>query len=194
MNPHSTATSLDSEEEQCRRAESTFRAATTLKWLDDCVYQDDIVGHRNCAHLRQRERSLPKRVVDVGIVGNWPCMPKLIETSPFDPKDTKYVALSHVWGSLTGNQREAMSTTASSLLARQEGIRLATMPLQYRAVVILCRCLHFRYLWIDSLCIIQVSNDEHNWNPLSYNFRVLAGTGQKSLLGWRWCMAQQLSQ
>lgn len=96
MNQHSTVTSLDFEEEQCQRAESSFGAATPLKWLDDYVYRDAIASHRDCVHLRKQERSLPKRVLDVGVLRNWPCVLKLIETSAFDPKDTEYVTLSHV--------------------------------------------------------------------------------------------------
>ena len=88
--------------------------------------------------------------------GQWPCIPKLVDTFDLTTKATDFVALSHVWGSLTQVQKDGMSTTSLTLDARRKGIRLETMPLQYRAVVVLCRCFRFRYLWIDSLCIIQV--------------------------------------
>ena len=150
------AAHTSSAEEQCGRTESLFNAATPLEWLENCFDRKGEGSHPQCKHVRERQRWLPKRLLDTGVRGQWPCIPKLVDTFDLTTKATDFVALSHVWGSLTQVQKDGMSTTSLTLDARRKGIRLETMPLQYRAVVVLCRCFRFRYLWIDSLCIIQV--------------------------------------
>ena len=155
--------SMSPSEEQYRRAELSFDASIPLmKWLGDCFGTIGGGNHPHCEHLRRQQRRLPKRLLDIGYFGKWPCVPKLVHTSGLPASDIDFVALSHVWGSLNETQKEKMSTTSSSLLDREKGISLASMPLQYSAVVILCRCLYFKYLWVDSLCIIQVGKHWHH--------------------------------
>lgn len=62
-----------------------------------------------------------------------------------------FAALSHCWGLIP------FLTLTSSNIQRfeSEGIEYATLPENFRNVVDVCRWLHIRYLWIDSLCIIQ---------------------------------------
>lgn len=71
-----------------------------------------------------------------------------------------YAALSHCWGA------SQHLTTENKIVGRrvqdlQEGICFGTLPLTYRHAVMVARQLGIRFLWIDSLCIVQ--DDADDW-------------------------------
>lgn len=76
-----------------------------------------------------------------------------------DSSDEKasYVTLSHCWGPLP---RRTATTSKANLAERRESIGLDELPLTYRDAVEITRSLGIRYLWIDSLCIIQDQPDD----------------------------------
>lgn len=78
----------------------------------------------------------------------------LLET---DIQTGRYIALSYCWGN-TGQQ--AVTTTAN-FQARKHGIDIGELPQTFQDAILLARELQVRYLWIDSLCIIQ--DDENDW-------------------------------
>ncbi|KAK8152378.1 heterokaryon incompatibility protein-domain-containing protein [Phyllosticta citribraziliensis] len=87
------------------------------------------------------------------------------EGSLFEP----YVALSYVWGSKEDQQGfEKLLTNLNNVLTR--GFRhaieedLKGMPKVIQSSVDLVRRLGYRYLWIDSICIVQDSNRSWRWN------------------------------
>ena len=63
-----------------------------------------------------------------------------------------YVALSYCWG----GPQELITTTAT-LQSRINGLPLESLPKTIYDAIILTRSLHFEYLWVDALCIIQDS-------------------------------------
>jgi hypothetical protein len=67
-----------------------------------------------------------------------------------------YVALSHCWG-----PNLAFVTTNKNLTERKGGIKLEQMPQTFRDAILVTRLMGIRYLWIDSLCILQ--DDEGDW-------------------------------
>ncbi|RYP79680.1 hypothetical protein DL769_002820 [Monosporascus sp. CRB-8-3] len=81
----------------------------------------------------------------------------LVETGH---REDLYVALSHCWG-----REQILVTTRKTLSDRMKGIALDDMPLTFRDAVKLTRALNLRYLWIDSLCIIQ--QDAQDWEEQS---------------------------
>ena len=69
----------------------------------------------------------------------------------------RYACLSHCWGS----SENVLQTTTSNLYAHlEEGMRLSILPATFRDAVEVCRSLGIFHLWIDSLCIIQDSDDD----------------------------------
>jgi hypothetical protein len=90
-------------------------------------------------------------------------VPYLKPTSPLDPP-AKYAALWHCWGIhplLTTN-----TLTLSSHSFRPPGgsdIPLSSLPPSFRDPIHITRALGLRYLWIDSLCIIQDSISDADW-------------------------------
>lgn len=73
---------------------------------------------------------------------------------------TQYVALSHCWGTA-----RFLSTTCATLKDRESGIDILDLPANFRDAVIAIRALELRYIWIDSLCIIQ--DDKDDWRKES---------------------------
>lgn len=72
-------------------------------------------------------------------------------------EDVRYVALSHCWG----QGGTPFTTTHKTLRARTEGITIAELPQTFQDSVVLTQSLGLRYLWIDSMCIIQ--DDADDW-------------------------------
>jgi hypothetical protein len=64
---------------------------------------------------------------------------------------TEYAVLSHCWGLIpfTTLTRERLSCFM------QDGIADEILPANFLDAIWMCRQLQIRYLWIDSLCIIQ---------------------------------------
>lgn len=81
---------------------------------------------------------------------NNPESPRVLETST---QPGNFVALSHCWGSKARFVLD--SNTWTELLS---GIAMDTLPPTFRDAIRVTRALGYRYLWIDSLCILQDSH------------------------------------
>ena len=66
-----------------------------------------------------------------------------------------YMTLSHCWGTTQP------FTTRTASIIEHKGIAVDDLPLIYKDAVVIHRALGIRYLWIDSLCIIQ--GDAKDW-------------------------------
>lgn len=133
------------------KAGSQQTMATIQRWARDCDLK-----HLDC-HLGLRRDSvaiqtkLPTRVLDVGIGTKDPFL------FVSEGKRGKYLALSHRWG-----QARNITTTRSNYRAHQGCIRAEELPQTFQDAIRVTRELGLRYLWIDSLCIIQ--DDAKDWN------------------------------
>ncbi|KAE9971704.1 hypothetical protein EG327_009767 [Venturia inaequalis] len=121
--------------------------------INDCFVPD---AHFDC-QLPYVDASLPTRLIDVGIGEAGPI--RLVSSERL-PSSTEYVALSHCWGT-----KPFLSTTCATLGDRESGIELQDLPANFRDSVIAIRALDLRYIWIDSLCIIQ--DDKEDWRKES---------------------------
>ncbi|KAK3313587.1 heterokaryon incompatibility protein-domain-containing protein [Apodospora peruviana] len=95
------------------------------------------------------QKKLPKRLLDI-----WSLSPdvRLVETSTLT-KEIKYIALSYVWGP---DASRHLTTALATLADHKCRLPLKRPPLTIRDAVILARQLQvIRYLWVDSLCIVQ---------------------------------------
>ena len=109
-------------------------------WIADCLQ-----NHGGCA---RSDEVLPDRVIDVE-----PSDPALVETKG---QSGQWAALSHCWGGLV-----PVRTTTDTKSVFMKGIVMEDLPPTFRDAVMVCRELGIRYLWIDSLCIIQ--DDRKDW-------------------------------
>jgi hypothetical protein len=101
---------------------------------------------------------LPKRVLDLQGAGNSQVI-NLIAADGVRPEP--YVTLSHCWG----RSDLILKTTCINIQDRYEGIGISDLPPTFRDAVLLTQHVGIRYLWIDSLCIIQ--DDERDWETES---------------------------
>lgn len=92
---------------------------------------------------------LPTRVIDVGGSSREPYLQ--ITTG----QRAHYAALSHSWG-LQPSQVTRLTKDKCEAFCSQ--IELLSLPKTFRDAIDVCRRLGIRYLWIDSLCIIQDSD------------------------------------
>jgi Heterokaryon incompatibility protein (HET) len=96
---------------------------------------------------------MPTRVLDLGYENTSEA--RLVESSTL-PIDHPYMTLSHRWG-----QTEVIKLTTATIDRMRNGIPISELPVLYQDAVTACRKLGTRYIWIDSLCIIQ--DQEQDW-------------------------------
>lgn len=97
--------------------------------------------------------ALPTRVIRIDFE-NGKVLLRLVETKGHCDS---YIALSHCWGDAT---HHPLKTTSSSLKAHLANICQEQLPRTFQDAVTIARALGIRYLWIDSLCIIQDDIDD----------------------------------
>lgn len=76
----------------------------------------------------------------------------------FEPESYEkdhYAALSHCWGAVVPTR-----TTKANYEQMKEGILISELPRTFRDAIKIAETLHVSYLWIDSLCIIQDSEED----------------------------------
>ncbi|KAI0398733.1 heterokaryon incompatibility protein-domain-containing protein [Xylaria palmicola] len=128
------------------RLVSDRSADQALKWYTNCRDR-----HGSCKPVQPTK--FPARVLDLGIADEHPDMAYLLET----PSGRgQFGTLSHCWPS-----GETITTTLATLESGKGGIALPDLPRSFQNAVLLFRKLGIRYMWVDSLCIIQ--DDEADW-------------------------------
>lgn len=93
----------------------------------------------------------PKRLIDV----TNGTLPRLFETHSERPH-SGYATLSHCWGS----NLEFITLSTENLAKFYSGIAIDILPESFRDAIKICKHLDIRYLWIDSLCILQDSHSD----------------------------------
>lgn len=96
---------------------------------------------------------MPKRVIDVGRNGD----PMVYLRRTYESQPGEWIALSHQWGDKTLPVR--LCTTTKNQANHEGGMRWEELPRTFRDAVKVTRKLKRRYLWIDSLCIVQEGPD-----------------------------------
>jgi hypothetical protein len=82
-------------------------------------------------------------------------MVKLLSTQG-NVEEGQYAALSYCWG----KTRQMMTTKATLPSFTKDGIKVRLLPRTLQDAISVTEQLWIRYLWIDSLCIIQNSKDD----------------------------------
>ena len=142
----STLRVLETSQDMNTGSEAAFRLAST--WLGECLE-----NHEICLASSAGDPPLPHRVIDVGSLDGM-AEPCLLETST--GQVGKYMTLSYCWGGGT-----PIKTTSKNIQHHRVEIKLADLPRTFRDAVKVTRTFGCRYLWIDSLCIIQ--DDQNDW-------------------------------
>ncbi|OCK76096.1 HET-domain-containing protein [Lepidopterella palustris CBS 459.81] len=111
--------------------------------------EDCLTNPKHSACRVNSKHAPPKRLLDVGRID------KPIKLCEPRGKDMKYVTLSHCWGS-----GPLLTTTTENIHSWKSFIPWESLPPLFQDAVIITRQLGMRYVWIDSLCIIQDSKSD----------------------------------
>jgi hypothetical protein len=128
--------------------------ANLSTWFGNCLH-----NHAACGEGYEGN-TLPTRVLDLEPQGN-PGGVCLHITNPHSPK-SPYATLSHCWGSVLPLRLEQ-----ENMVLFQSSIAQGSLPKTFQDAVQITRHLGLRFLWIDSLCIIQDSPED--WEIESSN-------------------------
>ncbi|KAK4095865.1 HET-domain-containing protein, partial [Parathielavia hyrcaniae] len=119
-----------------------------LTWLDDCSQ-----NHNDCQ--APQSGFIPSRLIDVG--DNDTSTLRLVNLD----SPAEYLALSYCWGEVD-LLKEGFATTQANIAARKsEGMPIDVLPATLRDACLVTRALKRRYIWIDSICILQ--NSPADW-------------------------------
>lgn len=138
-NPHRLMPNCGSFTDRSTRSDDTEAWGFIRGRVQECNDQ-----HVSC-QASKAPGPLPKRLLDVGSDSD---SPRLHETST-GQKDV-YIALSHCWG-----QDNPLRTLTSNLEQMKSGIDIEDLNDIFKDAITATRNLGLRYIWIDSLCIIQ---------------------------------------
>ncbi|RGP72370.1 heterokaryon incompatibility [Fusarium longipes] len=130
-----------------------------MNWVNDCRSH-----HPECRQLQKDEIWRPTRLIDIGNEGDgkWKIvsLPDELESPP------TYMTLSYTWGS--AKNFRLLKTNLSSF---QNGLPITDLPRTFQDACIVAWRFSVRYLWIDSLCIIQ--DCDQDWSRESAAMRLV---------------------
>ncbi|KAJ8462322.1 hypothetical protein ONZ51_g10976 [Trametes cubensis] len=127
-------------------------APHVLAWAKTCVEQC-VHSHPRCQEIAPHANGsafLPTRLIDCS---NSLCL-RIVETDASTPSEP-YVAISYVWG---GDQPHR--TTKDNLARYMIRLDDTKLPQTIRDAVRVTQALGVRFLWMDSLCIVQDSQED----------------------------------
>ncbi|OTA53299.1 HET-domain-containing protein [Hypoxylon sp. EC38] len=158
VHPNSPLTSTMKNRLPAVEASASESVKVASEWLDSCLMSRQHMCASN--HLSK----LPTRVIDVGLA-----QPRLIEPGGLRGK---YAALSYCWGEIPFFK---MTSTNRTLL--MQSISLEELPLTIRDAIHFTKILGIQYLWVDSLCIIQGTDEEarQDWAQESQQMSTVFG-------------------
>ncbi len=141
---------------------------TALQWLARCQANQDGL-HDQCNRLAGPARApgeeagwLPTRLLDVSSAVETSTVKLVTPASnpeAFAPDDRQYLTLSHCWGAWGGAELPVLTT--QNLEERlTEGLPVSLLPQTFQDAVEVAHWFKVRWLWIDSLCILQDSDED----------------------------------
>ena len=116
-----------------------------ISWAHKCIDRCD-QKHPMCSPSSKPAR-LPTRVLDLE-AGPSQHGVRLVEKQE---EPGRYICLSHCWG----DSRNKCQTTKASLEVNKVSISVDQLPPSMQDAIAVTRKFGIRYLWIDSLCIVQ---------------------------------------
>lgn len=125
------------------------RAPASMDWAKQRL-QQCVDSHVSCG-----QRSVPKlptRVLEIGLGEKDRINVRLLETHGVE---AQYACLSHRW-----SRPAALVTRRSNVTSHLNGIDWKTLPKTFEEAILITKDLGLRYLWIDSLCIVQDDVDD----------------------------------
>jgi len=117
-------------------------------WIKDCQ-----TSHEECAQLVPVGPRKFRRILDIGQGDTETIRLAKAEEVPIE---ADYMTLSHCWGNT-----EILKLTADNYESMRREIALNGLPKTFKDAIDIARNLGCRFVWIDSLCILQ--NSVEDW-------------------------------
>lgn len=123
-----------------------------IRWMAQCVNE-----HPECSPNDRPQKWYPTRLLDVGIQSSHASIDALIRLHVPQQQGTSghYATVSHRWGS-----KVPLRLTSKSASYLKAGVRVGDLPKTFADAVKVAWKFEIRYIWIDSLCIFQDSEEE----------------------------------
>ncbi|KAJ9616801.1 hypothetical protein H2200_000520 [Cladophialophora chaetospira] len=110
-------------------------------------------------NITNKNDYLPTRLIDAhpGLHND---AVRLVASTDIQDNHMKYAALSHSWGPKSQRIKPIPKTTKQSITDRMNHISFDELTRTFQDAVIVARRLDIRYIWIDSLCIVQHDEED----------------------------------
>jgi Heterokaryon incompatibility protein (HET) len=122
-----------------------------IKWYRKCHAE-----HINCGKPFQHTGFVPSRLIELGFdhQSTW----RLVmaeDLVPQLPEAVEYVTLSHCWG-----KSSFLTLKSTNLSSLRLGLPVDELPQTFQDAIYVASRLSCRFLWVDSLCILQDSLED----------------------------------
>ncbi|KAF3037934.1 hypothetical protein E8E12_004107 [Didymella heteroderae] len=120
-------------------------------WIEDCSHTHDA-----CRQYAPTDGTLPTRLVDTRPQGLNDSIVRVIDSASIaqGSEVVQYATLSYVWS------KTDITLTSDQLQNVQLGLQRQTLPEPLESGIKAAQKLGFRYVWVDSLCVLQDSEDD----------------------------------
>ncbi|KAF2628916.1 hypothetical protein BU25DRAFT_409413 [Macroventuria anomochaeta] len=120
-------------------------------WIEECSHTHDV-----CRQLATTDKTLPTRLVDTQPEGIDDSIVRVVDSASIvqDAETVEYATLSYVW------DKTNVTLTTDQRQNAQLGLQRQTLPKPLESGIQAAQNLGYRYIWIDSLCILQDSEDD----------------------------------
>lgn len=123
------------------------------RWLEECSHD-----HADCRHDLPgtvANKTLPTRLIDMLPEGNAGVSVRIIDSADLDDRESPdYAALSYVWAD------DELKLSTARLDAMKREVPRDTLPQAINEAIAKAQDIGFRYLWVDSLCVLQDSEGD----------------------------------
>ncbi len=120
-------------------------------WLSSCL-----ANHTRCTKYLSASPYHPTRLIEIAPLASDSDDELHLRDAGEHSPEVPYMTLSHCWG-----KSEFLKLTATTSQRLRDGFSGAdTLSKTFKDAIIICRELGLKYLWIDSLCILQDSSED----------------------------------
>jgi len=126
--------------------------ASAIRWLEECSHWHEACRPSAMSHTKP----LPTRLVDIRPDGEEGSYIRVVDSDTIKSSQyqTEYIALSHA------RIRRFVALHTHFVEKMQEDFLREALPKEYELAIQAAQRLGYRYIWDDSLCIIQDSEDD----------------------------------
>ncbi|UPX13319.1 uncharacterized protein EKO05_0003835 [Ascochyta rabiei] len=121
------------------------------RWIEECSH-----AHEACRQHAKTDRTLPTRLVDTQPEGIDNSIVRVVDSTSITQgsEGVEYATLSYVW------EQTGVTLTTDELQKAQLGFQRHALPKPLESGIQAAQNLGYRYIWIDSLCVLQDSEDD----------------------------------